>query len=277
MEFKKYVAAGNDFIAFKGEDIKGIDKNNLALSVCNRHFGLGADGILIAEESDIGDIQMLYYNSDGSQGEMCGNGIRAFSKFIYEEDIIKKEEIKIETLAGIKNVKLSINEDIVEKVKVNMGRPIYSGKKIPVDIDKDRIEGEEITIDGKSYEFSAVLVGVPHVVIFVDDIKNIDINDLGSKIETHDLFPKKTNVNFVEVISKEKINIYTWERGAGRTLGCGTGSSSSVLIGNNLGLLNKKVEVETEGGSLVIELVNEEIFMTGTATLIAEGEYFYRR
>ena len=274
MRFDKYVAAGNDFIIFNGIGKSGVDYNKLALNVCNRHFGIGADGIMVCEESLVGDIKMLYYNSDGSQGEMCGNGIRCFSKFIYDYGIVEKQEIRIETLDGIKNISLEINElNQIQEIKVDMGYPTFDPDKIPVKSEQDKVMEASIIIDEKEYIYSAVLVGVPHVVIFVDDINEIDIDDLGRKIENKPIFPRKTNVNFIETIDRENINIYTWERGAGRTLGCGTGSCSSVVIGKALGKLDSKVNVNTEGGNLRVELGKDlKINMIGNSTHIAEGE-----
>ncbi len=275
MKFDKYVAAGNDFILFNGLKDNGKNYNELALRVCDRHFGIGADGIMVCKDSDIADIKMLYYNSDGSQGEMCGNGIRSFTKYIYDYGIVKKKNISIETLAGIKYINLETDElGKTSMIKVDMGAPIFEGSRIPVMIDKDRIIEEIISIEEKDYKFSALTVGVPHVVIFIEDVKEIDINNLGKKIENNSLFPKKTNVNFIEIIDNDNINIYTWERGAGRTLGCGTGSCASVVVGNLLDKLDKKVNVNTEGGSLIVELEDDyKIFMTGSATHIASGEF----
>ncbi len=276
MKFDKYVAAGNDFILFNGLKDNEKNYNELALKVCDRHFGIGADGIMVCKESNIADIKMLYYNSDGSQGEMCGNGIRAFAKYIYDYGIVRKKNISIETLAGIKYINLDMDElGKVNRIKVDMGNPIFEGSKIPVEIDKEKILEEIISIDGKDYKYSALTVGVPHVVIFVEDIQEININDLGKKIEAHPLFPKKTNVNFIKIIDCNNINIYTWERGAGRTLGCGTGSCASVVIGNLLNKLDNKVCVNTEGGSLTVELEDDyKIFMVGSATHIASGEFY---
>lgn len=273
MKFTKMVAAGNDFVLYNGFEYNINNYSNLAIKSCDRHFGIGADGIMICEESDIADIKMIYYNSDGSRGEMCGNGIRCFSKYVYENDIIDKKIFTIETLAGIKTICLEINEkDIVEIIKVDMGKPIFASNKIPVNIDSDEVLLENIVIDGVGITFSAVLVGVPHIVIFIDDIRHIDINGLGKKLEVYFLFPRKTNVNFVEIVDRNNINIYTWERGAGRTLGCGTGSCAGVALGSRLGKLDKLVNVKTEGGELQVELKdNYEIYMKGEATTICTG------
>ncbi len=276
MRFTKMEAAGNDFVIFNGIEYNVKDYGNLAIKACDRHFSVGADGILICEESKIADIKMLYYNSDGSQGEMCGNGLRCFSKYAYEEGLVKDKVFTVETLSGIKTVWLETDiYDKVKTVKVNMGKPIFDTKQIPVRINKEKAIGEKIDVDGEELVFSSILMGVPHTVIFVNDVESLDINELGSKIEKHHLFPKRTNVNFVRIINREKINIYTWERGAGRTLGCGTGSCASVVIGNLLGQLDKRVHVKTEGGELeVIIEEDSEIFMKGGASRICDG-FFY--
>jgi len=278
MQFDKFVAAGNDFIIFNGMEDSRIEYRELALKVCDRHFGIGADGLMICKKSDVADIKMLYFNSDGSQGEMCGNGIRSFSKYIYDYKIINKKDMSVETLDGIKQIAIEIDGlDKANMITVDMGYPVLKAEKIPIDLNKEKIVGEIITIDEKRYEYSALLVGVPHVVIFIEYMDELDINDLGKKIENHPLFPKRTNVNFVEVIDHNNINIYTWERGAGRTLGCGTGSCASVVIGNMLNVLSNKVNVNTEGGNLTVELKeNYKIYMTGSANHIAKGEFYFQ-
>lgn len=276
MKFDKYVAAGNDFILMNGIDKKNYDYNNLALKVCDRHFGIGADGLMVCEESQVADIKMLYFNSDGSQGEMCGNGIRAFSKFIYDNEIVSKLSISVETLDGIKYINLKVdNKNKVNEIKVDMGYPSFNSKDIPIQLEKEKVLEEKIEIEGKEYVYSALRVGVPHVVIIVDNINEIDINDLGRKIEINEIFPEKTNVNFIEILNSKEINIYTWERGAGRTLGCGTGSCASVLVSYILNKLENKVKVNTEGGELTVDIEDDyKIFMTGSATHVAVGEFY---
>lgn len=274
MEFMKMEAAGNDFIVMNGFEYEIDAYHQLARKVCDRHFGVGGDGILVCENSNVADIKMVYYNSDGSKGEMCGNGIRCFSKYVYEEGLVKKPYFTVETLAGIKAIDLEIQGEQANGIKVHMGKPIFEGNHIPVDMDKDKIIEERFNVDGKEIIFSSLFVGVPHTVIFVEDINVVDINHLGRKIETHPLFPRKTNVNFVEVVNKNKMYIYTWERGAGRTLGCGTGSCASVVIGNLLGQLDNIVQVKTEGGELQVQLGKDyEIFLKGGANKICKGVF----
>ncbi|QXM05569.1 diaminopimelate epimerase [Crassaminicella indica] len=274
MKFTKMHGAGNDFVLFNGLEQKIDDYGKLALQVCDRHFSVGGDGMMVVEKSNIADMKMIYFNSDGSQGEMCGNGIRCFAKFVYDNKILDKEIFTVETLAGIKTIWLDVEKDRVKSVKVNMGKPIFNAKDIPVAYKEQRVIEKNIEINGQKIIFSSVLVGVPHTVIFVDSINDIDINELGRKIENHPIFPKKTNVNFVEINSRNSINVYTWERGAGRTLACGTGCCSSVVVGNVLNKLDKKVEVRAEGGIIEVEIKDEfEIFMKGTATTICVGEF----
>lgn len=275
MEFYKMEAAGNDFVIFNGLNYDIKEHSNLAIKVCDRHFSVGADGILICEKSKIADIKMLYYNSDGSKGEMCGNGIRCFSKYVYEEGLVKNNPLTVDTLAGIKKVHLGIENYKVKDIRVNMRTPVFDTKEIPVNIDKNKVIEETLIIDGKEMLFSSIFMGVPHTVIFVEDINNININKLGKEIEMHPIFPNKTNVNFVEIISKNKINIYTWERGAGRTLGCGTGSCASVIVGNLLNKLDSAVQVYTEGGAMEVHIIKDdyETYMKGNANTICKGVF----
>ncbi|QEK12531.1 diaminopimelate epimerase [Crassaminicella thermophila] len=274
MKFTKMHGAGNDFVLLNGIVEKIDDYSKLALKVCNRHFSVGGDGMMVVENSDIADVKMIYYNSDGSEGEMCGNGIRCFSKFVYDNDIVDKEVFTVETLAGIQTIWLEVENKEVKFVKVKMNKPIFDPKAIPVLCEGKNVIEKSIEIDRKEFVFSTILLGVPHTVIFIYDIKDIDINELGHKIEKHSIFPKRTNVNFVEVKDKNNINVYTWERGAGRTLACGTGCCSSVVIGNVLNKLSNKVMVKAEGGLIEVEIKESfEIFMKGKATTICVGEF----
>lgn len=274
MKFTKMQGAGNDFVLFDGTKERINDCENLAMKVCDRHFSVGGDGMMVAEESDEADVKMNYYNSDGSLGEMCGNGIRCFSKFVYDHHIVNKSRFTVETLAGMKVIELEVDEKHVKSVRVNMRKAVFDPKEIPVLCEDEKVLEKSIEIDGKNVVFSSVLVGVPHTVVFVEDINDVDINALGRKIEIHPIFPKKTNVNFVEVLDGDKINVYTWERGAGRTLACGTGSCACVVIGNALGKLHNKVDVTVEGGHIEVEIKDGyEIFMKGNATTICEGEF----
>lgn len=272
MEFTKMQGAGNDFLLIDGfkynlEKIVPKIKN-----LCDRRFGVGGDGVMVALPSDDCDVKMFYYNSDGSQGEMCGNGIRCFVKFVYEKGIARKEFLRIETLAGIQTAVLQVNDKgIVEKIAIEIGNIKYAPKDIIVLTEGENAFNKKIEIDGKEIIFSSVFLGVPHTVVFINKEGQYDVNEIGSKMEVHQMFPKKTNVNFVLPISRDEIKIFTWERGAGRTLACGTGSSSSVLLGHKLGLLNDKVKVIAEGGTLEVEVLEDRVKLIGGAEITFEG------
>ena len=276
MKFNKMQGAGNDFLLFDG--VKNHYKNysKMAKELCDRRYGVGGDGIMIAEESENADIKMVYYNSDGSKGEMCGNGIRCFAKFVYEEEIVQKKEIAIETGDGIKIAYLKVNnKNQVESITISMGKARLTPKEIPVLLEKESVINEKINIDGKDLVFSAVLIGVPHAIIISKELDTLDVNFLGERIEKNKLFPKNINVNFIQILDKNRIKIKTWERGAGRTLACGTGSCSGVYIANLLGLVEEEVFVETEGGILIIKIQGDEVFMTGAAETTFKGEVIW--
>ncbi len=272
MEFTKMQGAGNDFLLIDGfkynyEEIVPKIKN-----LCDRRFGVGGDGVMTALPSESCDVKMYYYNSDGSQGEMCGNGIRCFVKFVYEKGIVKKNFMKIETLAGIQTASLEINEkDEVEKIEIEIGNIKYNPAEIPVLVEGENAFNKKLEIDGQEIIFSTVFLGVPHTVVFIEKEGQYDVNDIGSKMEVHPMFPKKTNVNFVLPVSDDEIKIFTWERGAGRTLACGTGSSSAALLSHKLKGLKNKIKVITEGGELEVKILSDRVKLIGGAQITFEG------
>ena len=272
MEFTKMQGAGNDFLLIDGfkynyEEIVPKIKN-----LCDRRFGVGGDGVMTALPSESCDVKMYYYNSDGSQGEMCGNGIRCFVKFVYEKGIVKKNFMKIETLAGVQTASLEINEkDEVEKIEIEIGNIKYNPAEIPVLVEGENAFNKKLEIDGQEIIFSTVFLGVPHTVVFIEKEGQYDVNDIGSKMEVHPMFPKKTNVNFVLPVSDDEIKIFTWERGAGRTLACGTGSSSAALLSHKLKGLKNKIKVITEGGELEVKILSDRVKLIGGAQITFEG------
>lgn len=272
LKFKKMHGAGNDFILIKQIE-EGYDYQLLAKKVCSRNFGIGADGLMVASKSEIANIKMNYFNSDGSIGEMCGNGIRCFSKFVYEEGLVANTEFSVETLAGIKHVILSKQDGVIESVKVSMGHIDFEPAHIPVNSQKDRFIKEHIKIEGKDIEISTVLMGVPHTVILTDKLDKNELLTLGPKIEKDPLFSKGTNVNFVEVVDNSTIKVDTWERGAGNTLACGTGACASAFIARELNGLGDVIKAILPGGVLTIYVEGSEIFMEGPAVNIAVGEF----
>jgi len=261
---------GNDFIII--ENLQGkisIDKIQI-ISLCDRRFGIGADGIMIVNTSDICHIKMSFFNADGNEVEMCGNGIRCFAKYVYDRNIVKINPIEIETLAGIKTTTLDIQEEEVVNVRVDMGPPIFESEKIPVNNGKEKALDESILYNDQEINYAALSMGNPHVVIIIDDVENYPIVEIGSYFENHPIFPRKTNVNFVQIIDEENIKVVTWERGAGLTLACGTGTCASVTIAHHKGLVKNKVTASLPGGNLVIEL-KDHIYMTGEAVTVFDG------
>lgn len=272
MKFTKMQGAGNDFLLIDGfkynyEEIVPKIKN-----LCDRRFGVGGDGVMMALPSETCDVKMYYYNSDGSQGEMCGNGIRCFVKFVYEKGIVKKNFMKIETLAGIQTASLEINaKDEVEKIEIEIGNIKYNPAEIPVLTEGENAFNKTLEIDGEKIVFSTIFLGVPHTVVFIEKENQYNINEIGSKMEVHPVFPRKTNVNFVLPVSNDEIKIFTWERGAGRTLACGTGSSSAALLCHKLKGTKDRIKVITEGGELEVKILSDRVKLIGGAQITFEG------
>lgn len=276
MKFSKLQGAGNDFIVINDMNNEIIDFENLSKKVCNRHFGIGADGMLVCQKSDVADVKMVYYNSDGTRAKICGNGIRCFSKFVYENQVVEKNNFYVETDAGIKYITTKLEKNKVKEITVDMGRGDFNSKNIPCSLDKDEILNETIEIDGRKFTISSMLMGVPHTVIFIDDFDNFDVNYYGKLIENHFLFPKRTNVNFAKIIGENKIMLKTWERGAGYTLGCGTGACATGVLAHKLGKINStQITILSEGGEIKIILEDDySVKMSGGATLICSGKFY---
>lgn len=268
--FTKMQATGNDFIILNYlEKRLEYSYKLLAEFMCNRHFGIGADGILILEESKISDFKMRIFNKDGSEAEMCGNGIRCFAKYAYEKGLTDKKEFKIETLAGIKNVKLDVEGNTVIQVSVNMGESEFNFRNIPVISLINQNHGK-VNIYG--YDIYPVSIGNPHAVCFVEDLNKMDVKDIGEKIENYKIFPNKTNVEFVQIINDNMIKVRVWERGVGETLACGTGACAASIICNKYKFTNCKLTVELLGGKLKTEYENGKINLTGPAEFVFEGK-----
>ncbi|CEQ27868.1 diaminopimelate epimerase [Paraclostridium sordellii] len=272
MNFWKLHGVGNDFIAIDGrfDNIDSNDYSDLAKRVCHRHFGIGADGLLVVKNSDVCDVEMVYYNSDGSRANMCGNGLRCFCKFVYDNNIVNENEFTVYTLDGVKKISLNIYNDKINTIRVNMGKANFNPKNIPVNTDKEVFINEKLVIDNKEFLVSSVLMGVPHTIVFVDEINKKDIYRYGELIEKNKVFPQNTNVNFVKIDDRDNIKVYTWERGCGYTLGCGTGMTASVIVANYLDKVDNIVNVSSEGGTVKIEIL-DDVYMIGNAVKICEG------
>jgi diaminopimelate epimerase len=261
---------GNDFIII--ENINGLvsDPLQLAVKVCDRHFGIGSDGIILVERSNNADIRMDIINSDGTRAEMCGNGIRCFARYVYDNNIVKKERMTVETLAGIMTVDFIKNNQEGILVRVDMGTAVFEKGSIPFDSDMDN-RLYKIKIENKEYTASTMLLVVPHTVIYVDDIDTNEVIKVGKIIEHLNFYPKRTNVNFVKVIDRSRIEVRTWERGAGPTLACGTGTCASAVSCFINGFTGSMVTARLYGGMLQIEYKEGRVFMEGPAEYVCRG------
>lgn len=278
MMFFKMQGLGNDYVYI--DCINGkepIDIKNLTNRLSNRHFGVGSDGLILLCKSKVADLKMRMFNSDGSEAQMCGNGIRCVAKLAYELGLICEEITTIETLSGIKTLKLNIVKGKVKTVEVDMGAPILEATKIPVSSSakiEDKKVKAEVKVKNKKIELTCVSMGNPHAVTFVNDIKNFKVAEYGPILENADIFPEKANIEFVEVVDKNNIKMRVWERGSGETLACGTGACSSVVASSLNGYTDRKVNVQLLGGNLEIEWKpNNHVHMTGPAVTVFKGEW----
>ena len=278
MLFFKMQGLGNDYVYI--DCINGkepIDIKNLTNRLSNRHFGVGSDGLILLCKSKAADLKMRMFNSDGSEAQMCGNGIRCVAKLAYELGLICEEITTIETLSGIKTLKLNIVKGKVKTVEVDMGAPILEATKIPVSSSakiEDKKVKAEVKVKNKKIELTCVSMGNPHAVTFVNNIKNFKVAEYGPILENADIFPEKANIEFVEVVDKNNIKMRVWERGSGETLACGTGACSSVVASSLNGYTDRKVNVQLLGGNLEIEWKpNNHVHMTGPAVTVFKGEW----
>lgn len=273
MKFWKLHGIGNDFIAIDGrfDEKDASSYSEIAISVCHRRYGVGADGLLVVKKSDKADIEMIYYNSDGSRAAMCGNGLRCFVKYVYDNNIVRKTHFSVDTLAGIKKININTYENgNIQTIKVNMGKGSFKVSDIPVISQKEIFINEKVTILDKDFKLSSMLMGVPHTVILVDKLDIDEVHKYGKEIEKNKMFPEGTNVNFVQINDFENISVHTWERGCGYTLGCGTGMTACAIICNYLNKVGKSVNVKSQGGTIKID-IEEFVYMTGEAVKICEG------
>jgi diaminopimelate epimerase len=263
---------GNDYIVIDNRDEKLREGNivNFARQVCQRRFSVGADGLLFVYNSDIADVKMRMFNPDGTEAEMCGNGIRCFVKFCYENKIVKRKKLDVETLTGIKQTQLLTSDGEVKSVIVDMGKPSFDRSSIPM-LGKGTCINEKLKVVSETYSVTCLSLGNPHCVIFVDDVEAFPVQHIGSKIETHKIFPKRINVEFVKKVNCEEIKVRVWERGVGETLACGTGACASVVASYILGKTNKKVTVHLSGGDLEVQY-NNGTLMKGSAIKVFVGE-----
>ncbi len=280
MKFSKMHGLGNDYIYLNNLNNQITNPEKLSIKLSNRHFGIGSDGLILICSSDKADFKMRMFNSDGTEAEMCGNGIRCVGKYVYDKGLTKKEKLSIETKAGIKYLDLFIKNNKVAKVTVDMGEPIFKEDLIPVTNFDEKITLADIEygkvktkIDEKNFSLTCVSMGNPHAITYVSNLDNFDVEMYGKALENDAHFPKKTNVEFIEIVDRKTIKMRVWERGSGETLACGTGACASVVASILNGLTERKVKVLLLGGTLDIEWKKDNhVYMTGEATTVFEGE-----
>lgn len=274
MKFTKMQGIGNDYVYVNCFEEKVEDPAALAKFVSDRHFGIGSDGLILIKPSKNADFTMDMYNADGSQGEMCGNGIRCVAKYVYDKGLTDQQQISIETLAGIKYLDLTVEDGKVVLVRVDMGEPELIAEKIPVIADSEKVIDAPIEIDGTTYHMTCVSMGNPHAVVYVDDVNNLPIEEIGPKFESHERFPRRVNTEFVKVLDRHTVQMRVWERGSAETLACGTGACAVAVSCILNGLTEDEVTVKLLGGDLEIQWDQEKntVYMTGPATVVFDGE-----
>ena len=273
MKFTKMHGLGNDYVYVNCFEEKIDNPPAVARFVSDRHFGIGSDGLIMINPSKTADFEMEMYNADGSRGEMCGNGIRCVAKYVYDYGLTDKTQISVETLGGIKYLDLTVEDGKVSLVKVDMGKPELKSDLIPIISENEKVIDEPIEVDGQVYHMTGVSMGNPHTVIYVDDVKNLDLEKIGPKFENHERFPKRINTEFVHCIDRNTVEMRVWERGSGETLACGTGACAVAVASILNNLTDTRVTVKLLGGDLQIEWDREKnhVFMTGPAKVVFDG------
>ena len=274
MKFTKMQGLGNDYVYVNCFQEKIENPSEVAKYVSDRHFGIGSDGLIMINPSKVADFEMEMYNADGSRGEMCGNGIRCVAKYVYDYGLTDKTSISVETLGGIKYLDLTVKDGKVALVKVDMGRPELKPENIPIIAEGDRVVNEPIVVDQMKYRMTGVSMGNPHAVVYMDDVKGLDIEKIGPKFENHERFPKRINTEFARVIDRQTVEMRVWKRGSGETLACGTGACAVAVSSILNGLTDHKVTIQLLGGDLQIEWDQEadKVYMTGPAATVFDGE-----
>lgn len=274
LQFTKMQGLGNDYVYVDCTKKKLENASEVAVKVSDRHFGIGSDGLILINASSVADFEMEMYNADGSRGEMCGNGIRCVAKYVYDYGLTDQTHISVETLGGIKYLDLTVEEGRVRQVRVDMGRPMLCPTEIPVIANGESVIDMPIEVDDTEYRMTAVGMGNPHTVVFVEDVDGLEIEQIGPKFEHHPCFPNRVNTEFVKVLDRNTVKMRVWERGSGETLACGTGACAVAVACILNGLTENKVTVQLLGGDLLIEWDREadKVYMTGPAEVVFDGE-----
>jgi len=275
MQFTKMHGIGNDYVYVNVFEETAEDPAQLARVISDRHFGVGSDGLILIGPSSVADVRMRMFNADGSEAEMCGNGIRCVAKYSYEHGLCAKKEMTIETGGGVKTLQLTVEDGCVNKVRVDMGTPRLDRQDIPMKGPANkRCADENLKVAGEELRCTCVNMGNPHCVVFVENTDAVPLTQIGPKIENHSAFPERTNVHFVEVLRRDEIKMVTWERGSGVTLACGTGASAVCVAAAITGRTNRNILAHLPGGDLELEFARDDhVYMTGPATEVFSGEW----
>lgn len=274
LKFTKMHGCGNDYVYVNCFQERVDNPEQVARFVSDRHKGIGSDGLILIRPSKIADFKMAMYNADGSEGAMCGNGVRCIAKYVYDYGLTDKTSISLETKAGIKYLDLTVEQGKVTMVKVNMGQPILSAEKIPVKADTKQVIDAPIVAGAKEYRMTCVSMGNPHAVVFVEDTDSLPLMELGPKFEHHEVFPDRVNTEFVQILDRQNVKMRVWERGSGETLACGTGTCATVVACVLNGLTEEEINVQLKGGEIRVRYDRKEdvVWMTGPATVVFDGE-----
>lgn len=281
LNFTKMEGLGNDYVYVNCFKETVPNPSELSIKISDRHFGIGSDGLILIKPSEVADFTMEMYNADGSQSEMCGNGIRCVGKYVYDYGLTDKEEVSVETLAGIKYLKFVIDKKdesdrgTVSMVTVNMGEPIFKPEDVPVNVGEklDIVQDYPVNIDGVDYNITCVSMGNPHCIAYVDDTDSFPLEEIGPKFESNPIFPRRVNAEFVQVVSRDYLKMRVWERGSGETLACGTGTCATVVASILNGITEDEVTVKLLGGELIIkwDRASNLVYMTGPAKVVFDG------
>ena len=275
LEFTKMQGCGNDYVYVNGftQKIEMDQKPEIVRRLSDRHFGIGGDGVIFINPSEIADFEMEMWNADGTRSQMCGNGIRCVAKYVFDYGLTDKTSLTIESFGSIKYIDLTVEDGKVSLVRVNMGAPILDAKLVPVVSDNDQVVDEEIEVEGKTYKMTCVSMGNPHAIVFMDDVAGLEIEKVGPYFENHKRFPERTNTEFVRIIDRNTVEMRVWERGTGETLACGTGCCATTVSCILNGFTDHKVTVRVLGGEILCEWDREEnlVYMTGPAVTVFDG------
>ena len=280
MKFTKMHGIGNDYIYVNGFEETVENPNELAVRVSDRHFGIGSDGLVLIEPSSVADFRMRMFNADGSEGDMCGNASRCIGKYVFDRGLTDKTRVTLETRSGIKVLELTVEGGKVKRVRVDMGAPRIRCEEVPCTLGTGVVLRAPVHVLDRTFEITPVCTGNPHGIIFLDEpVETFELAKYGPVLECHPAFPKKANIEFVQVLSKERLRMRVWERGSGITLACGTGSCAALVAANLCGLANRRATVVLDGGELVNEWdeATGHVFMSGPAAFVFDGEYDVRR